>query len=228
MGRFLYYNHVMVNHEKRMLKYPFGFSKEQKSLIYGSLLGDACVHKPKNRQYARFQVKHGYAQKEYLQHKFDIMKPWINYETPAISDDKTGFVGLPRVVFYTTSHPLFNEILNEFYVDNIKIVNNEILDKIDAQALAYWFCDDGTYFKKRNSQYTTYARISTESFTVPENEIIKDWFKNKYDIKAGLHSKGNNVYRLNFTSKEASKLIDIITPFVPSCMEYKIKLKSLS
>ena len=213
----------MVNHEKRMLKYPTQFSNEQKSLIYGSLLGDACIHKPKNRKYARFQVKHSIAQTAYLKHKFDIMRPWINYDEPAISDDKSGYIGLPRIVFYTTSHPLFNEIHSEFYEGKTKIVTPSILNKIDKLALAFWFSDDGTYIHTP-ANYSHIARISTESFTTEENEMIRDWFKDRWNIKCSLQSKGNNIFRLHFSNVPARELTNLIKPYVIPEMLFKTEL----
>ena len=219
---------MAINHEKRMLKYPTEFTLEQNSLIYGSLLGDACVHKPKNKNFARFQVKHSVKQSEYLKHKFEIMRPWINYPKPAISDDQSGYKnGKPRIVFYTTSHPLFNEIHNEFYKDGIKIVTSMILQKIDALALTYWFCDDGCFkkcgpYRKDGERCSVCAQLSTESFTVQENEMIRDWFQDKWNIKCSLQRKIDDVFRIHFSAGPARELIELIRPHVHPSMAYKL------
>ena len=223
---FLFYNvFVMVNHDKRMSKYPTSFSNEQKSLIYGSMLGDACIHKPKNRLYARFQIKHSIKQTAYLNHKFSIMRPWINYNNASISNDKSGYGDFPRIVFYTTSHPIFNTILSEFYTGNIKIVTKEILNKVDVLALTYWFCDDGSYMNHLASR-SSRATISTESFTIEENELIKQWFQERWNIKCSLQRKIDNVFRLHFSANPARELTSLIKPYVIPEMLFKTELTS--
>ena len=61
--------------------------------------------------------------------------------------------------------------------------------------------------------------MHTESFTIEENKLIRDWFKNKYNLNFSIgikHSQNNLPYLLLTNKKNVSDFLNIIYPFPPS------------
>ena len=94
---------------------------------------------------------------------------------------------------------------------------------LDEQGLAIWYCDDGcTYISKKNRTDFT-AEISTHVPKETAEELIK-MFAEKWNINFHLHKKAENQYNIRAYSSEALKFIKLIEPFVPNCMDYKIRV----
>jgi len=219
---------LTTKHERRMTKYPSEFNKQQLDFIYGTLLGDGCIYQSDDRDYAHFQVTHSEKQADYLKFKFNTLKSFINYDDYIFSFKKSGFPTPNRSgSFYTTSHPLFTEIRQEFYdSDGIKHVTQEILDKINERALCYWFLDDGSYYyTKCHKSYS--GNLSTQSFNYEEHLLMQKWFKEKWNIQCAIEKvKPSNLFRLRFGPLQIQKLVDIIRPYVPcESMFYKVNKK---
>ena len=217
-------NRYELRNLRRLEKYPTTLSDRQKALVYGTVLGDGCLRWSFERgeKDARLQCKHGLKQAEFLRYKFEVMRPFINMEQPSIMADKSGFSGSPRILFNTATHPVFTEIYRNFYTtDRAKVVTSQVLSEVDSYALAIWFCDDG-YLAYRNRSHL--ARISTESFSVGENELIRDWFLDRWNIKCSLQSAPSGGKRLHFSSRPAKQLVELIRPHVIESMQYKVTL----
>jgi hypothetical protein len=67
--------------------------------------------------------------------------------------------------------------------------------------------------------------IATMSFTREENEMLVNHLKNRFGIDSYVFSqkgKTKDLYGIKFDRENANKFHQIIAPFVPSCMEYKL------
>jgi len=210
-------------------RFPNVFTDEQKSLVYGTLLGDGNLSIQKNGTNACLRIEHGQSQIDYLRYKFAILKPWLNSNDVTLQNEKTsGF----NSKFYksakltTVAHPLFTEMYHKFYNNGVKVVTPEILENIDKLALAFWHCDDGSYFRHKGNR-SSYMKLATCNFTETEQRMILDWFQKRWNIHCTLQSVGRKLTSLLFSANEARKLASLITPYVPECMKYKIELASV-
>ena len=111
------------------------------------------------------------------------------------------------------------------YKTGQKRYTRQILDYVTDHGLALWFMDDGNKSLVRNKEgkiSSCVLRLATYC-SEEEAQILKQWFIDRYDVEPKFDlDKRNNKYSLRFTSKPAMKLIEVIKPFVPTCMNYKI------
>jgi hypothetical protein len=65
------------------------------------------------------------------------------------------------------------------------------------------------------------AKLSTQGFTLEENQIIQRWFVETYSIEAKIQLyKG--LANIRFNWKPATRLWQIIAPYTIPSMQYKI------
>ena len=67
------------------------------------------------------------------------------------------------------------------------------------------------------------TRLSTYC-SEEEAIIIKKWFEDKYNISPKFDiDKRNSRYSMRFNTQESRIFIDIVSKYVPDCMNYKIE-----
>lgn len=84
-------------------------------------------------------------------------------------------------------------------------------------SLAVWYMDDGSL----NKRYHTIV-LCTNSFSRAGQLLAIDWLKEHYDIRAVLEPRRNGQTVLRINASQSRKFMDIISPHVPSCMNYKL------
>jgi len=192
---------------------------EQEQILIGSLLGDGCIGKQLTTY--RYIETHSIKQKDYLLWKNSFLNYNIRiftkngggHERQYVSIDKGDIANLER-------------LYNLFYPNNIKNVNQEILNKVDVLALSIWFMDDGHYDYK-----VRIINLYTFTFGLHGNLSIKNWFKSKWNINCKIVEKRDNTldrgekrYYVSFNTQETKKLLKIIGKYIAPSMEYKFGL----
>jgi LAGLIDADG DNA endonuclease family len=202
------------------------FTDEQKSIVYGTLLGDGYLKPSNNRENPSYSlvIAHGAKQKEYLEWKKEKLSNFIIKEDAYIKQSKTKYNHSPTYRYDTIAHPFLTELRRKFYPNGVKTVSKEWLNHIDELALAVWFMDDGSL----NKRYGTML-ISTNNFSYEEHVLIQQWFLNRWDIPVKIESRksswtGKTQYSIRINSSVAKRFREIISPYVPDCMKYKITL----
>lgn len=214
-------------HLNKSMRFPTEFTTQQKSLLYGTLMGDGHLDLQNRGIEACYRAGHTSHQKDYIQHKFNILKPYVRMRQLTYYEDfnriKADGNPLSSYRFSTVAHPLLTDIYKEFYINDIKILTRDILDKIDAEALAYWYQDDGSSHIVKNA-IQKIIKISTCNFTWEENYIIKNWFKDKWNINTSVYyQKVNKTYpTIHILSSQADKFYNIVRPYILPSMAYKI------
>jgi hypothetical protein len=194
-------------------------SYEQEQLILGSLLGDACLHKRKNRDAYDFTVGHCLEQKEYLIHKCNVLnsnlRSYIKGEE-SYSRGKEFFV-----TSYNNKYEL-ERIYKMCFKNGVKTVNEEWMSKLDILGIAYWFMDDGSSHSHKS---TVNVNFSTLSFPKSDLKILQEKLK-EFGLESTIchHRDGYN-YTISLRQKSVNKFMNLISPIVNTipCMQYKIK-----
>ena len=108
-----------------------------------------------------------------------------------------------------------------------KIYQKSILNSIESLGLYIWYLDDGSLTKKKeNNQVVANILYLNTQAGQNQNQIIIDWFFEKFHIKFYQY-KDHKYYRLLCGTKEARKFLSIISKYkneVPS-MIYKFDIK---
>ena len=189
-------------------------TQEEHDLIIGSLLGDSSIREREINSCFRFT--HSIAQRHYSQYKKDLLSNFKISEFREVKR-KINRRFIHAVDFSTKTHPIFNYYRNLFYKKGRKIVTKEILNQINPRSLAIWICDDGSYDNKQG-----YIVICTNSYTLEEHEIMKEFFNEKFGLDPTIGFRDKKYFYLRFKQEDSKKLIEIIKPFIPKGMSYKI------
>jgi len=196
---------------------------ETKSIIYGTLLGDAYIPKPriiktKSRggQNNNLRYTHSKKQQDWALYKaVRINMPFTVYQRDRY-DKRTGKThGSFEIIHSANSY--FNDIRETFYPNGTKIVTQEILDVLTPEAIAVWYCDDGNLYTNKK-QYLCHLTLSTNSFSDGERALIIDYFKSNY----GLNFKSTTQGAIRLTNKSQAELfLSHFGQYIPECMKYK-------
>lgn len=220
ISKILKQNNIKINRNQRifMNRKSHKLTQRQKEILFGTLLGDGCIssHGRKNKSY-RFFVGHCEKQRELTNF---INKELYPLSCPIyINKDKRG--NSVMYGFSTLVHPEFEVFENLFYKNRIKIIPNNLYEFLTPLSMAIWFMDDGSLIKNVN------MRISTESFTKEEHIIMKEVFKNKFNIEVSIrkYSREDAVYNYLSMNKKNSKIFrDLIEEFTLTDFYYKINM----
>jgi len=189
-------------------------SQEEHDLIIGSLLGDASIRQRERNSCFRFS--HSITQKEYSTFKKNKLSNFNISEFREVKR-KIGIHFIHAIDFSTKTHSVFNYYRNLFYKNGRKVITNEILNQINPKALAYWVCDDGSYDNTQG-----YIILCTNSYSLEEHNLMKQFFNEKFGLNPTIGFRDEKYYYLRFKQEDSKKLIEIIKPFIPKGMEYKI------
>lgn len=200
-------------HEKNTVS----ISYEQEQVILGSLLGDASLVLSNSDQY-EFQVGHCLEQKDWLSYKSKILDTNIRSYIKGAGSYSAG-----KEFFITSYHNKYE--LKRIYElcfnsKGIKTVSKKWAQKLDAQAIAVWFMDDGT---SSFSNGAIIARFSTLSFSKKQLKILQSRLL-EFRIETTLqkHSDGLGLI-IAIRQKSINQFMDLIEPYIVDCMKYKIK-----
>lgn len=209
----------------------------KKAILIGVILGDGCIVKqtkyyPKStRNYYNFEVTHSEPQKEYLEYKAQLLRKITGKKcivkfkegrkAKKLKDGRE--IKANPAYRFTCCDKYFRILYTWLYPSGKKIIGSKYLNYLTPEAVAIWYMDDGsTYVDKRRSNVFT-CEIHTHT-PLPETEYIIRYFKDKWDIEFHLHKKTENQYCIRCYTVNAAKFIYLISPFVPKCMDYKVKV----
>lgn len=210
------------------------FSKQQYSILVGSLLGDGGFWLAPHSNNARLYIGHARDQLGYLIWKHAALKPFVRPIRKVSEKQAKKICGnyvnvLPCYRFYTIAHPEITDIFKACYVKGKKRVCNKILPFIDLVAIAVWLADDGSI--QRNKIGEPYMiEIATLSFTYDEHlllvEALRPYFKGTIKISdtyRELHGEERLYYRLRLYGKQhVQELLSNVKKVLPKCIHYKL------
>ena len=201
-------------------------SQDEQQIIYGGLLGDATLRKKQNSIRFCQSVK----QKEYLKWKYSFFNANVSEITIQQYQANGKYKNDYQTISFSINNP--NHILDDFYhnlrkiildKDGNKKVTKDLLYKLNPLGLAIWWMDDGCLSIHDGNRY---GKLCTHGFTYNENIIIKEYFKEVWDIDVDIKTEKQKYYFCRINVHNLKKLISIIYPYVtqvPS-MIYKIDL----
>lgn len=200
------------------------FSREQEEVLYGTLLGDAYMTNPakNNKKHAFLSLEHSTKQQAYCTWKAELLgMAYYTRDRYDVRTDKT----YHSMVCYSAVSPTYNDIYKKVYpTGQFKRLNEDILNSIGPLGLAIWYMDDGcTMYEGRR------AKLCTERYTLLEQQVIQQWFADKWNLHPTIQEKPSNgtmKYILVFDVVDTYSLLNIIRPFVVTPdLQYKVCVK---
>lgn len=196
-------------------------SYTQQQLLWGGLLGDSFIS-----PYGFLGICHGKAQHDYALLKYQILKPFV-HTLPTEWLDTSGGCSREKIRFKTCAHAIFHAARNECYPAGVKRISRAWLDKIDVIGLTFWLLDDATAYRAKTKN-TCYVSISTHSYTAVEIEMLRSWLYVRWGCRSSTQ-RDNAKYGnrdcgwvIFVAGRYAERLLDLIAPFVPASMQYKL------
>lgn len=205
---------------KSIDKASFTLSENQKSILVGTLLGDAGI---RYRGFnCRLHIKHALKQLSLVNFKWKSFRN-ITSMNVRVFTQQVGERDYNFAEFVTQTHPEFTKYYNLFYKSSKKIVPKEIQQLlVDPLSLAVWFMDDGT------AEYAG-ASLQTHSFSKVDVLRLVKVIKINYKIDANIHmNKGRWViYFPKASMSRLSSLVDhdILQDFRYKLLPYSLKKK---
>ncbi len=214
------------------------FSKEQRSLVLGGLLGDSWLNFKKEAFYGKFDPRkkkniadasfrifflHTLKHIEYVQFKYDVLKNFVGKRFLTIRKVKKskGSLRHDKVQFATRCLGECDRIAELFFNkkgQRIRITW-ELLEQIDEKALAIWFMDDGSsHIGKSGCLRAVY--FHTQAYNLQEHVLIKKLFKVKFDIDVKIEEYEQ--YRIYLNRENGVKLFNKIIPYMHYLFLYKV------
>lgn len=172
--------------------------------MLGTLLGSGFLCNPK-RPY--LCIQHKQQDREYLLRKAASLND-LGRKTSIYEKNNT-------IGWRASCDDCWGELYDLCYRKK-KTISMKWLDQLHGIGLAIWFCDSGTFtgYRKQN------AMLRTAGFH-DDNEIIERYFQ-----EVGIQCNSNvarKSYNMVFSVEGTSKLMDIISPYVPDCASAKWK-----
>tara|TARA_Y100000310_G_C20556448_1_gene750789 strand:- start:172 stop:1119 length:948 start_codon:yes stop_codon:yes gene_type:complete len=189
-------------------------TQKEHDIIIGTLLGDASIRK--RERYSCLRFSHSIKQKAYFYWKvnklIDLPISELRESYRTIGDKRN----VHMLNFSTRTHPIFNYYRYLFYKSK-KTINKKLLENLNPRSLAIWICDDGSFDRTQG-----YIVLCTNSFSLKEHELMKKCFNKKFGLDPTIGFRDKKYYYLRFKQEDSKKLIEIVRPFIPRCMKYKI------
>lgn len=199
-----------VHHDLRAVP----FTRRQRDIALGSLLGDAYL-RPSGNSYS-LSFCHGEKQLGYLRWKLGEFENFVT--TKSLYCRQTHFRGnAPSYSFSTINHPELTAMHALCYPGGRKRLSSAWLEGLTPLSLAVWYLDDGSL----NRRYGTIV-LCTNCFSREEQELAADYFSARWGITPKLEPRRNSQYVLRINAAQRQRFLGLVAPHVPDCMRYKL------
>ena len=170
----------------------------QKQILYGTILGGSSIIHPERGKNCYLAMRDH--DNIWLSYKIEMLRDFFKIDQNTIKKDKNTYR------CYSIAYPIFNDIYDLFYKEDIKTITHEILEILTDEAWMIWFVDAGRKSKRK-------AYLRTHKFGEEGTKIIADYF-NSLDCTCEIH-KCRGRFEIVFTNKGAYEFISIIAPRLP-------------
>ena len=207
---------TLIGRETNSIKHKsikeVNLTKEQFEIIYGCMLGDMSISK--TEKLARIAISQGGKHEEYFDHLTNIFSNYLGKITKTPRYDKRTDKYYNKFSVRFLANELYLKLYKIFYPNGKKTITKEWLSKLTPRSIAYWFMDDGA----------KWGVFATNCFTKEEVILIKDWFKEQYDIDTRIYTIPNKEqYELIVEHSSLQKFENLIREYLISSMRYKLR-----
>lgn len=192
-------------------------TKKYRDMFIAAAIGDGHISKG-----GTLSIAHSTKQQAYLEYKANLLKPFLTKR--GIVNKTTGVGNMYTQVKFCCKVSKFSKAVRRaLYKDGKKVITRKILNRLSPEHIAIWWMDDGSCSLQKTKDGKVHGSISTLSTCTSreENQVIIDWFFEKYGIKFNQR-KMKNHFALVCGTREGRKLRDLIEPFVIDSMKYKL------
>jgi recombination protein RecA len=196
-------------------------SPQQWQVVLGSLMGDGNLSpNRRERSGVRFRLGHGAAQRDYLDWKVGL----LGNIACSRRENARG-----AVFADFTPLPELGELQQSVYLGDGKTFSWEYFKALTPLALAVWFMDDGTFTMRskgvqaRSAGGSGRVQFCIEAMTPGTRERLVDYLTDTYGLRCSWRAAGaRGKAVLTFDTASSRRFLDLVAPYVPDCMAYKL------
>jgi recombination protein RecA len=214
-GELIAGDRVMLMEDRRL-------SEQQWQVVLGSLMGDGSISpNRRDRSGVRFRLGHGSKQVAYLEWKVSLLG---NIEHTVSTNAKGA------VFADFTPLPELEELRRAVYLgDGKKHLSWDYLKALTPLALAVWYMDDGSFtLRSKGPQSRTRGGsgrivICVEAMSEGSRGRLVDYLRDRHGLDVKLIARGaQRKVCLQFTTAASAKFQEIVAPYMPQSMAYKL------
>ena len=184
--------------------------KEFLGAIYGTLLGDANLDRPKTHGgEGNSRLRFGHSSRDYTAWKASL----FNLGEPTFS----GKVWTVR----SERNPIFSKMYAHMYHSGRKTVTEHVMKVLSPLGLALLYFDDGDLHRDKLD-----VKIATCGFNAAEHSLLQTGLFKRFGLRFNVHTRrsriGNKLFYLRLKNSDRLVFFGLIGEYVPSCMQYKI------
>jgi recombination protein RecA len=207
--------------DRVLTEQPKLLSEQQLQVVLGSLLGDGNLSPNRQgRSGVRFRLGHGARQHAYLDWKTSLLGN-IGHST-RVSAKGAKFVDF-------TPLPELYELWSAVYFGGKKVISDEYLKALTPLGLAIWYADDGSFslrsagLQQRTEGGSGRIEICVEAMSEGSRVRMRDYLQDVWGLEVRLRSAGaRRKAVLVFSTASSARFCEIVAPFVPESMSYKL------
>ncbi len=192
-------------------------SPQQRQLVLGGLMGDGAVS-PKGSNSkgpgfkSRFRFGHGPKQNNYARWKASLLEGVPVCVSP---HSKGGLM--------VETSPLIelDSLREAVYVGGKKVFSWDYLKELTPFALAIWYMDDGIFAVRRDDGSAGRAEICVQAMERSSRTRVLSLLQDTYGISAELIDRAGKAV-IVFDRDGTEAFHELIAPYVPDCMSYKL------
>lgn len=194
-------------------------------IIYGLILGDGFLQKT-GKKNARLRIEHSLKQKEYLDWLYQSLRNLFASEPKMINRQHPQ---TKQIYHYcrlqSHSSPFFGKLRREFYLNNKKIIPENIEKLLlHRLTLAIWYMDDGYYYQRDKS-----AHIYLPMMDDLSRKRLLNCLNKNFRLSAKIYCRPDRLAcQLNFTGSDKDKLFVLIRPYTLPIFSYKLHSNPVS
>ena len=192
-------------------------SDQQRQLVLGGLMGDGAIS-PKRPHLngagikSRFRFGHGPKQDDYAHWKADLL-----HGVPlTISKHSKG-----GLMVETTPMAELDVLREAVYVGGKKVFSWDYLKELTPFALAVWYLDDGSFAERRNDGSAGRSDICVQAMDRGTQRRLIALLRESLGLSCKLIDRAGKAV-IVFDRDGTEALHDLIAPYVPHCMAYKL------
>ena len=192
-------------------------SDQQRQLVLGGLMGDGAISpKPDHSTgpgiKSRFRFGHGPKQDAYASWKSELL------EGVPVTLSRHTSGGL---MVETTPLVELDELREAVYVGGKKVFSWDYLKELTPFALAIWYMDDGTFAVRRKDGSAGRSEICVQAMDIGSQKRLTQHLKDSFGLSCKLSDRAAKAV-IVFDRDGTEALHELVSPFVPECMDYKL------
>lgn len=207
----------LIEGDRVLMPLKHYLSDQQRQLVLGGLMGDGAISSKRDHSNgpgmkSRFRFGHGKRQDDYARWKVSLLE---GVPTSISPHSKGG------LMVETTPLAELDVLRKAVYVGGKKVFSWDYIKELTPLALAVWYMDDGSFAVRRNDGTAGRSDICVEAMDRGTRTRLVHHLNDTLGLSCKLIDRaGKAVIVFDLAGTEA--LHDLIAPYVPESMEYKL------